>query len=177
MIEPMSSKLEVWHDFYVMTGSAAAALTGLLFVIVTLAPHIVARSVDTGVRSFISPIAVHFTAAMTVSAVMLAPDLPAALLGGALMTGGVGLIVYMLWTRANRQWLASRLPILDWIWYIGLPIAAFLLIIGSGIAIVLHATFGPYTVAGATVLLIIIGIRNAWDIVVWMTTKSQDRGS
>jgi hypothetical protein len=75
MIEPMS-KLEAWHDFYVMTGSAAAALTGLLFVIVTLAPHIVARSVDTGVRSFISPIAVHFTAAMTVSAVMLAPDVP-----------------------------------------------------------------------------------------------------
>jgi hypothetical protein len=102
MIEPMS-KLEAWHDFYVMTGSAAAALTGLLFVIVTLAPHIVARSVDTGVRSFISPIAVHFTAAMTVSAVMLAPDVPATPLGGGLATGGVGLIVYMLWTRANRQ--------------------------------------------------------------------------
>src|SRR5690349_23886129 len=103
MIEPMS-RLDAWHDFYVMTGSAAAALTGLLFVIVSLAPHIVARSVDTGVRSFISPIAVHFTAAMTVSAIMLAPDVAPIALGGGLATGGVGLIVYMLWTRANRQW-------------------------------------------------------------------------
>ena len=176
MIEPIS-KLEAWHDFYVMTGSAAAALTGLLFVIVTLAPHIVARNVDTGVRSFISPIAVHFTAAMTVSAVMLAPDVPATPLGGGLATGGVGLIVYMLWTRATRQWANSRLPILDWIWYIGLPLAAFVLIIGSGIAILANAALGPYTLAGATVLLIIIGIRNAWDIVVWMSTKSQERDS
>jgi len=176
MIEPMS-RLDAWHDFYVMTGSAAAALTGLLFVIVSLAPHIVARSVDTGVRSFISPIAVHFTAAMTVSAIMLAPDVAPIALGGGLATGGVGLIVYMLWTRANRQWRSSRLPILDWIWYIGLPMAAFLLIAGSGIAILAHAALGPYTLAGATVLLVIIGIRNAWDIVVWMTTRSQDRGS
>ena len=87
MIEPLP-KMEAWHDFYVMTGSGAAALTGLLFVIVTLAPHIVARSVDTGVRSFISPIAVHFTAAMTVSAVMLAPDIPAMVLGGGLAAAG-----------------------------------------------------------------------------------------
>jgi len=170
-------KLDAWHDFYVMTGSAAAALTGLLFVIVSLAPHIVARSVDTGVRSFISPIAVHFTAAMTVSAVMLAPDIPPAPLGSVLAAGGVGLIIYMVWTRANRQWLSNKLPILDWIWYIGLPLVAFLSITGSGIAIIARVAPGPYTLAGATVLLVIIGIRNAWDIVVWMTTRSHDQGS
>jgi hypothetical protein len=51
------------------------------------------------------------------------------------------------------------------------------LIVGSGIAILANAALGPYTLAGATVLLIIIGIRNAWDIVVWMSTKSQERGS
>jgi hypothetical protein len=176
MIEPLP-KMDAWHDFYVMTGSGAAALTGLLFVIVTLAPHIVARSVDTGVRSFISPIAVHFTAAMTVSAVMLAPDIPAMMLGGGLAAAGVGLIVYMAWTRANRQWLSNKLPILDWIWYIGLPLVAFVSIIGSGIAIAKNAVMGPYTLAAATVLLIIIGIRNAWDIVVWMTTKASERSS
>src|SRR5207248_2243083 len=82
MIEPLQ-KLEAWHDFYVMTGSGAAALTGLLFVIVSLGPHVVAKSVDTGVRAFISPIAVHFTSALALSALMLAPEIPRLPLGTA----------------------------------------------------------------------------------------------
>src|SRR3954469_14566904 len=102
MIEPLQ-KLEAWHDFYVMTGSGAAALTGLLFVIVSLGPHVVAKSAETGVRAFISPIAVHFTSALTVSAIMLAPDVPSIPLGTGLTIGGVGLIVYTRWTRANAQ--------------------------------------------------------------------------
>jgi len=176
MIESLP-KLEAWHDFYVMTGSGAAALTGLLFVIVSLGPHVVARSVETGVRAFISPIAVHFTSALTVSAVMLAPDVPPIALGAGLAAGGLGLIAYTQWTRANAQWRQNKLPVLDWIWFIGLPMLAFALIIGSGIAIAANAAAGAYVLAMATVLLIIVGIRNAWDIVVWMTRKSHDGGS
>jgi hypothetical protein len=174
MIEPMPT-LDAWHDFYVMMGSGAAALTGLLFVIVSLGPHIVARSVATGVRSFISPIAVHFTAAMVLSAIMLAPDVPRILLGASLAVGGAGLIVYMFWTRANTQWLRNRLPILDWVWYIGLPLVAFAAIVGSGVAIIASRAPGLHVAATATVLLIVIGIRNAWDIVVWMTTRQHGR--
>ena len=47
----------------------------------------------------------------------------------------------------------------------------------SGIAIAANVAAGAYVLAMATVLLIIVGIRNAWDIVVWMTRKSHDRGS
>ena len=174
MIEPLQ-KLEAWHDFYVMIGSGAAALTGLLFVIVSLGPHVVAKSVDTGVRAFISPIAVHFTSALALSALMLAPEIPRLPLGTAVAVGGAGLIVYTLWTRANTQWRHNKLPLLDWIWFIGLPMLTFLLIAGSGIAIAANAAIGLYALATASVLLIVVGIRNAWDIVVWMTQKSHDR--
>ena len=129
MIEPLQ-KLEAWHDFDVMTGSGAAALTGLLFVIVSLGPHVVAKSVDTGVRAFISPIAVHFTSALALSALMLAPEIPRLPLGTAVAVGGAGLIVYTLWTRANTQWRHNKLPLLDWIWFIGLSMLTFLLIAG-----------------------------------------------
>src|SRR6266480_472232 len=102
-------KLEGWHDFYVVVGSGAAALTGLLFVIVSLGPKLIASNTETGVRAFISPIAVHFTAVLVASAVMLAPDIPTAVLGSLLAMGGLGGVVYSAWTRGHARWRRSKL--------------------------------------------------------------------
>jgi len=165
------SKLEAWHEFYLLLGSGGAALTGLLFVIVSLGPHVVADHTQTGVRAFISPVAVHFTSALVVSALMLAPDVPVSALGSLLAIGGLGGVVYTAWTRAHAQWRRSKLSVLDLIWFVGLPFLAYLLIFGSGIGIAMRAGYGLHGLAVATVLLLVIGIRNAWDIVVWITQQ------
>jgi len=167
-------KLEGWHDFYVVVGSGAAALTGLLFVIVSLGPKVIASGTGTGVRAFISPIAVHFTSVLVGSALMLAPDIPQAVLGSLLAIGGLGGVVYMAWTRGHAQWRRSKLPMLDWIWFVGLPFLAFFLIASSGTGIAMNVPLSLHVLAVAIVLLIVIAIRNAWDIVVWMTTQPRD---
>src|SRR5258706_6769461 len=41
LIDHLPKQLEAWHDFYLVVGTGAAALTGLLFVIVSLGPHVV----------------------------------------------------------------------------------------------------------------------------------------
>jgi hypothetical protein len=41
-IEPWLKQLEAWHDFYVVVGGAAAGLTGLMFVVVSLGPKVIA---------------------------------------------------------------------------------------------------------------------------------------
>ena len=38
MTKAWLEQLEGWHDFYVIVGSAAAGLTGLMFVVVSLGP-------------------------------------------------------------------------------------------------------------------------------------------
>ena len=167
-------KLEGWHDFYVVVGSGAAALRGLLFVIVSLGPKLIASNTETGVRAFISPIAVHFTAVLVGSALMLAPDIPPAVLGSLLAIGGLGGVIYSAWTRGHARWRRSKLPILDWIWFVGLPFLAFLLIVGVGIGLAMNVPLSLHGLAVAIVLLIVIAIRNAWDIVVWMTTQPRD---
>jgi hypothetical protein len=167
-------KLEGWHDFYVVVGSGAAALTGLLFVIVSLGPKLVASNTETGVRAFISPIAVHFTSVLVASAFLLAPDIPRAVLGLLLAFGGLGGVVYTAWTRGHARWRQSKLPILDWVWFVGLPFLAFLLIAGSGIGVAMSVPLSLHSLAVAIVLLIVIAIRNAWDIVVWMTKQPRD---
>ena len=44
MHDPNISLLTTWENFYVIIGSAAAALTGLMFVAVTLIPEAMKRA-------------------------------------------------------------------------------------------------------------------------------------
>ncbi|MBV8117920.1 MAG: hypothetical protein JOZ01_08060, partial [Candidatus Eremiobacteraeota bacterium] len=74
MAENASALLVPWGSFYVMTGSSAAALTGLMFVVITLVmgTQRLTQSRD-GVSTFSTPTVVHFCSALFVSALLAAP--------------------------------------------------------------------------------------------------------
>src|ERR1700760_1228664 len=65
--------LESWHEFYLLIGTAGVTLTGLLFVVISFGAQTVASQAATGVRAFVSPNAVFFTAPFGVAAVFLVP--------------------------------------------------------------------------------------------------------
>jgi len=138
--------LEGWHEFYLLIGTAGLTLTGLLFVVVSLGPRVVASHEATGVRAFISPNAVYFTTTLVVSAILAL-------------------------TKVHRQWRDNKLPVLDWAWFVGLPIAAYVLLLLSGVGFVLNVALAGYAVAAALILLLVIGIRNAWDLVIWISRQ------
>ena len=69
MTESWLQQMEAWHDFYVITGSAAAGLTGLMFVVVSLSPGTVVDRTAIGVRAFVTPTVVYFTTVLVVAAV------------------------------------------------------------------------------------------------------------
>ena len=72
--ETTHAALGGWEDFYLIVGSAAAALTGLQFVVITLVSEAQSRSTSTGaLGAFATPTIVHFCAALFVSVVMCAP--------------------------------------------------------------------------------------------------------
>ena len=60
-----------WETFYVIVGSSAGALTGLMFVVIALVAEISGskRTID----AFGTPTVVHFCAVLFVSAVLSAP--------------------------------------------------------------------------------------------------------
>ena len=53
------AQLADWANFYVITGSAAAGLTGLTFVVIALASE-AGRVNAVGLNTFITPTIVHF---------------------------------------------------------------------------------------------------------------------
>src|SRR2546430_3582911 len=107
MQEAGVSFLSTWQNFYVIIGSAAAALTGLLFVVATLIAQVRARvsSPTEAFATFNTPNIVHFGAALLVAAILSGAWQAlwnAGLLLGLSGLGGVTYVVIVL-RRARRQ--------------------------------------------------------------------------
>ena len=70
--------------------------------------------------------------------------------------------------RALRQ--TSYEPVFeDWLFYTALPIAAYLtVLVGSWLLRQQRTTAGLFVTAAGSVLLLSVGIRNAWDNVIYI---------
>src|SRR2546425_4124859 len=121
MQEAVLSPLATWQNFYVIVGAAAATLTGLMFVVITLIAQVQVQvsSPRSGIAVFSTPNVVHFGAALLVAAILCAPWQAlwnAALLLGLSGLGGMTYVIIVLWLARHR--LADYQPVLsDWLWY------------------------------------------------------------
>ena|SRR5579872_6398610 len=167
-----------WQSFYVLLGSSAAALIGLTFVVITISAErdnipgsAIARLA--GLRVFITPTAVHFGSALWLSALLLVPGQVAVVLEALLATTGVAGLLYCA-TLLRRMLFASfgyKPFVSDLVWNAALPVIAYLALSAAGFLFPHRPTVSLYVTGGAVVLLLFIGIHNAWDVVVWMTTE------
>ena len=168
----MIPALTRWESYYVIVGSSAGALTGLQFVVLTMIAE--ARKARGGggetIAAFGSPNVVHFCAALLISAICSAPWTGLGPPGIAIAACGACGVVYtgIVLRRTVRQ--QEYTPVLeDWIWHAALPLLAYASLVYAGWAVT-HATVGTLFVVGAaTLLLVFIGIHNAWDTVMYIT--------
>jgi hypothetical protein len=176
MAETASSYLTPWQSFYVMAGSSAAALTGLMFVVTTLVAGTERmRSSRDGISTYSTPTVVHFCAALLISAILSAPWRsllqPAVLLG----LGGLYGVVHVLAVIYRASRLTAYTPDLeDWVWYTILPFVCYAAILGGAITLPAMPLDALFALAGAALLLIFIGIHNAWDIVTYIVIADRN---
>jgi hypothetical protein len=182
MQEAAVSFLTTWENFYVIIGSSAAALTGLMFVVVTLIAGVREPRASEAVGAFGTPTVVHFGAALLVAAILSAPWpalWPAGLLLGLCGLGGVTYVVIVL-RRARRQ--TDYQPVLeDWLWYTAFPLVSYTALVVAAMVLPGNAAPALFVIGAVTVLLLFIGIHNAWDTVTYVAlersqpeNKSQD---
>ena len=161
-----------WESFYVIVGSSAGALTGLMFVVIALAAE--ARTVDDAgaLRAFASPNVVHFCAVLLLSAVLSMPRHSIASLRACLLAFGAGGLGYLVWVVVQARRQESYDPVLsDWIWHTALPILAYGGVEFAGERLARTPEIALDVVGGAALLLLFVGLHNAWDSAVWMTRK------
>src|SRR5436190_6432440 len=163
--------LEGWDSFYVIIGSSAAALTGLMFVVIALMPATNRPRDAAALDAYATPTIVHFCGVLIVSAFATIPRHTLDSLRACLViTGGVG-IVYALVAIARSLRQRSYTPQLeDWIWHAILPVLAYVSLFISSLFVLRASEEALTGVAASALMLLFIGIHNAWDAAVWMTT-------
>ena len=161
--------LKEWESFYVIVGSAAAALTGLQFVAAALIADIDAPATSGSVDAFATPTIVHFSGVLLISAALSAPwatMTPLAILIGA--AGLAGLVYAMIIARRSRRQREYQPVFEDWLFHVVLPACAYATLIAAGYVVRTAAAAGLFVVATAVMLLLFIGIHNAWDTVTYL---------
>jgi hypothetical protein len=80
-------------------------------------------------------------------------------------------IAYLLWVRGQHHWREGKLDAEDWVFFIGLPFLSYILFLAAAIAIARGSALGAPMLAFVTVLLLVVGIHNAWDLVIWLSQQ------
>ena len=162
--------LERWHEFYILLGTAAAALVGLLFVAASIGAGYLSAERASPTRTFTSPIVFHYTYVLFLSLVSLMPtntDTSLAVIIGlsaaaALVYSGFILVRVL---RSHTTDLDDRLG------YGAGPVAAYAAELAAAVLIFERSVVGPSLLAGALTLLLLVNIRNAWDLTVFFAQR------
>ncbi len=99
------------------------------------------------------------------------PRVDPVVLGVLLLLGSIAGLAYVFWTGVHRNWRENKLGWDDFIWYATLPLLGYIVMLAAAIGIWMRGAFGPYALAAAVMLLMVVGIRNAWDLVIWFAQK------
>jgi hypothetical protein len=175
-MEAVPLPLAGWENFYVIVGSSAGALTGLQFVVIALVAEAEAASSMLEIRAFGTPNVVHFCSALLISAILSAPWRGLSSPGLILGTCGVAGLIYALTVVRHAQRQKGYSPDAeDWFWYIVLPMVAYATLLLAGVMLADHPAPSLFVIAGTTLVLLFVGIHNAWDTVTYIAVGRRER--
>ena len=170
----LAHELERWHDFYVLVGTAGATLVALLFVAVSVGIGYLTEERAEATRTFFSPVVVHFSTVFFLACIALVPGHRTAffaVLIGAAGVFGLGVAGYTTVKFFGRY----RTPyVSDHLAYVALPILAYCALLAAAVLAWVGRDEVLEVLAGVLLLLLLVNIRNAWDLMLSMVRRARD---
>ncbi|HMA34900.1 MAG TPA: hypothetical protein VKY74_10520 [Chloroflexia bacterium] len=170
MGDTFAQTLHDWQNFYMLTGTAAATLIGLLFVAASLGAGLIADHTRDNIRTFVTPTLLHFGAVLILACIFTVPGQSPDVLGALVAAIGVAGLAQVLKT-VPQMWQYHQRDDFDrahWLWHNVLPGVAYLLISGTGGALLLGARPLLSPLALGVGLLLVVGIHNTWTLTLWI---------
>jgi len=172
MESSLAALFHEWHDFYILVGTASATLVGLMFVAASIGATVFNEDHRAALEAFITPTVVHFAAALFASLAIMIPEHRWESLGALL---GVGGLVGLLYSGRVLVQLILRqrfnVDVVDRMYYAVIPLVGYLLALAAAVLGFLHMAAGAYLMAAALLTLLLAGLRNAWDMMLWIMIK------
>ncbi len=162
--------LHDWQNFYMLTGTAAATLVGLLFVAISIGSNLPVKQARDSLRTFVNPILNYYSQALLVSCLALMPLQSSLILGGVLLVLGsinIFLSLKVCW-RMLVLHSGDALGLGHWIWHFLLPLVAGILFVCTAIGFLLGEQLALLGSSLTDLLCLTIGLRNTWVLTIWL---------
>jgi hypothetical protein len=174
----LANLLHEWHDFYVLLGTASATLVGLMFVAASIGAAVVNEEHRAALGAFITPTVVHFAAVLFAALVVTMPIHHWESISALLAAGGLAGVVYggrVLVALVVRH--RFTVDVVDRLFYALIPLVGYLLALAAAVLGFLHVAASAYVMATALLVLLLAGLRNAWDMMVWIMLRAPSSGA
>lgn len=163
--------LSAWQNFYVIVGSSAGALIGLQFVVMTLISELpAARDAEQAGAAFGTPTIVHFGAVLLLAAIQCAPweSINKLIIVWAVL-GLAGIVYQFMVVRRMRKQNVYKPVFEDYLFHMVFPFAAYIMLVCAAVCEPAYLTFSEtlFLVACTAMILLFVGIHNAWDAVTY----------
>jgi hypothetical protein len=169
----LTDTLHEWHDFYMLVGTASATLVGLMFVSASIGANFYNESHVKALRAFVTPTVVHFSSALFVCVLFIVPIHDWAWLSGLL---GIGALVGVVYSGLILVRTLIRpdftLDLADRLFYAVLPGLGYGLLVAAAVLMFMHSAVSPDLVAVALGILLLVGVRNAWDMTIFIVLRA-----
>jgi hypothetical protein len=164
--------LAPWHEFYALLGTAAAALVALLFVAVSIATGVLTQDSESrkNTATYMSPVVFHFANVLFLGLIALVPTQTPQSFGLVIGVAAIGSVIYsaVVAVRVHRSPI-SDLP--DRLCYGIVPMFCY----ATGLVVaplLFEEKAGALNLlAGAALFLLVINIRNAWDLMISLARR------
>ena len=174
MTPSFETDLASWHDFYLLVGTGAFTLIGLMFVAVTFGAHLFNEKNMETARAFLDPTVIHFVQVLVIAGLVLTPGIGPSVFGGLLAAVGVLSLMVLAGVHEGLRTAQSQyndLELSDWLTGFVIPLVVYLGFVGCGVAFFMgREMFGPLAVLNIMVLL--TSIYSAWELILWLAVVS-----
>src|ERR1700733_14934750 len=164
--------LAQWHEFYALLGTAAAALVALLFVAVSIGTSVLTPDPESrrNTSTYLSPVVFHYANLLFLSLIAVIPTQTWESFAVVIGVAGAGSVIYsiVIAVRVHRNAMSD---LADRLCYGAIP--AFCYATGPITALFLldEKPAGLNILAGGALLLLVINIRNAWDLMISLAQR------
>src|SRR3954447_4642663 len=167
--------LDRWDEVYLLAGSAAAVLIGLIFVVMTLMQDRPRSSVLAGSRLYMGPVVLQVSFVLVLSSAALVPEITAAAF--AAVCAAVALWGFARGVMSLAGLAALKGAEVHWTdkWFYGaIPAALF-----AALAVVAWAfwsgqSWATFGAAAVITGILLLAIRNEWDLVTWLAPRADE---
>ena len=164
---------EGWDEFFLLVGSAAAVLIGLIFVVISLMQDRSRSTVLAGAKLYMGPIVLGVSFVLVLSAAALTPGIDRSSFAAvAAIVAAWGLVRGLMSTVGIRK-LGKDVHWTD-LWFYGvLPSVLYLALGLDALAFAQAWPCAHYGLAVLTTALLLLAIRNEWDLITWIAPRAE----